>query len=100
MVDGFAADAALPIGVAGGVGHDAGSPLRTDGDVFACAGGESVVAGDAADGGAEFGLVGGDDRARLKLRGSSEDKRSENGKEAQFHFQPSQSFPSAQSQRR
>ena len=35
MIDGFATNARLPVGIARRVGHDAGAPLKTDGDVLA-----------------------------------------------------------------
>ena len=105
VIEGFAAHASLPVGITRGVGHDAGTPLKADGDVLAFAGLHAVVAGDAAVGGAEH-------IRRVGLRGlhtgnagqdEGEGERGGSGCEqgqASSHFHPSQNLPSAQSQRR
>ena len=46
MVDGFAAHAGLPVGIAR-IRHHAGAPVEADRDVLAGRRGEAVVAGDA-----------------------------------------------------
>ncbi len=35
VIDGFAANAALPVGVARGIGHDTGAPVKADGNILA-----------------------------------------------------------------
>src|SRR5208282_2195099 len=67
MVESLAAHTALPIGIAGGVGHDARAPLKADGHVFTIGSLELVVAVGAAFGGAK--VVGGAMRCR-RLRAS------------------------------
>src|SRR3984893_16651329 len=56
VVDIFAANTGLPVRIARGIGHDAGTPVEADGNIFARGSGKVVVTRQAAVGSLKFWL--------------------------------------------